>query len=224
MTRRKKYILFGGLIGLFIGISFSVLFFSGTIDDIILFRPFLYLIYIDLIGFILCQGICQDYSGLIYLITTPLSLIIYGTLGGFIYAHINKDKEYIEDEKTSISKSILYSFIFGLGGFAIGAIVVSNVSSFGGKFYEVFPFGSYSWYLIWVSVAVMFGLISRWDMKAGRKSLFLSIYLAATLLFFFVRQFEPDLMILLLGILHLGETLLIYIILRYFYKKMHHNF
>ena len=49
--------------------------------------------YFDPVAFILCQGKCKDFGGIIYLITIPLSYGIIGLSAGLIYGKIKKRKD-----------------------------------------------------------------------------------------------------------------------------------
>ena len=86
-----KIWLKGGLIGLIIGVVsmlFSMWTFWSSSIGLASFSKFL--LKLDFLAYFICRGFCFYQSAIIYLITTPLSYFIIGSIIGFIIQKVKK--------------------------------------------------------------------------------------------------------------------------------------
>ncbi|MBI2558790.1 hypothetical protein HYW20_05690 [Candidatus Woesearchaeota archaeon] len=141
MNEKWKFALISTLISLTIGLVFIELGRSGAIDDNDLYLPLLYLPYIDPIGIILCKGICEGFGGLTYLITVPISIMLYGFTIGFLYGKYkkpSKDKKRL-NWKLIITVALICLFggwlLFGFNGLIIGGLIGVFIGILISKYY-----------------------------------------------------------------------------------------
>ncbi|MBX4198497.1 hypothetical protein KW782_04170 [Candidatus Parcubacteria bacterium] len=89
----KRYKLRGAVIGFVLGII--PLLMLGALDWVSNYDLREHLndvvnlfFYPDLIALSICQGLCREFAGLIYYISTPVSYTLWGILIGHIYGKI----------------------------------------------------------------------------------------------------------------------------------------